>query len=77
MDYSEGSSTCSEWVCLNKIKKTTNIDYNKLILVNVRIDREGSVRNSRPCKSCESLLKALQPKKVYYTNDNGEFEEYL
>ena len=76
IDYSDRGYSCSELICLNRVKRKTNIDFNKIILVNIRLDRNNTVRNSRPCKSCSGIINFLKPKRVYYTDDNGEFQIY-
>ena len=65
--------TCSELNSFLKIRNKTNIPYNKLTLINVRIDRNGKIRNSCPCKSCMSLIDFMGVKDVYYTNNFGSF----
>lgn len=67
---------CSEWASLNKLKNTSNIRFNKLSLINVRIGRDGLIKNSKPCSFCESLCQFFNIKEIYFTNDKGEFEKY-
>jgi len=45
-------------------------------IVNVRLNRFGHINLSRPCVNCQNLIKNYKFKKVYYTNENGKFEEY-
>lgn len=77
----EKTSCCSELNLFLKIKNTTNIDFNKISIVNVRLTRDGKIGNSKCCNSCSSLVKFVQPKNLFYTLDsnfeNPEFEEYL
>ena len=40
---------------------------------NVRVARDGSIKNSRPCQRCQNLLKKFSPRRVYYTNEEGDF----
>lgn len=68
---------CAELGLCQKIKKTTNIPFNKITVVNVRLDKNSKVKMSRPCNSCFSLFRYLKPKSVYFTNDFGKFEEYI
>ena len=74
-------SSCAELGLFLKIKNTTNIDFDKISIVNVRLTRDGKIGNSMPCISCNSLYQYLQPKNLFYTLDsnfeNPEFEEYL
>ena len=75
-DFFTKLSICSEFSALNRIKNTTQIKYNKLILFNIRIDRNKKICLSRPCNSCKSLLNWLGIKKIYYTDENGHFIKY-
>ena len=49
-------------------------DCTNHILVNTRLNVANSISNSRPCSGCQNLLKQLNFKRVYYTNNNGSFE---
>jgi hypothetical protein len=76
----EKASCCSELSLFLKIKNTTNIDFDKISIVNVRLTRDGKIGNSKPCISCSSLYRYLDPKNLFYTLDsnldNPVFEEY-
>jgi hypothetical protein len=48
----------------------------KLILINVRIMADGSISNSKPCKSCQKMLSCIPFKKIYYTDEKGNFIEF-
>jgi hypothetical protein len=69
-------TTCAELDLFLKLKNKTNIPYNKLTIVNVRIDRNLKIRNSKFCKSCKSLMQYMKPKKMYYTTNEGIFNQY-
>lgn len=66
---------CAELDLALKIKRKTNIDYKKITIVNVRLDRNGNICNSKPCRSCESLIEYIGPRSIYYTNTEGKFEK--
>ncbi len=76
MDYSDSKFSCSELVCLNMVRRKTDIAFNKITLLNFRQNREGKLAMAKCCKGCESLVSFLGVRKVYYTNDSGEFESY-
>lgn len=76
MDVSSTKFTCSEWICLNRLRKTTNIPFNNITLINLRMNRNHTLCYSAPCVGCRNLLTFIQPRKVFYTNDQGGFEEY-
>ena len=67
---------CGELSLFLLLKKTTNIPFDKISIVNVRLDKNRNVKMSRPCPSCNSLLAFTKPKAVYFTNDLGVFEKY-
>jgi hypothetical protein len=68
---------CAELSVALKIKKTTNTPFSKITIINVRLDKNKNIKMSRPCNSCNSLISYLKPKNVFYTNNSGQFEEYL
>lgn len=68
--------SCSEFLLLKKLKYTTNISFDKIVMVNTRINRNGKLALSKPCNSCASLIEWAEVKSVYYTDDGGEFIRY-
>ncbi len=71
--------TCSELHAFIKFKNLTNIPFNKVNLVVTRIDRNGKIRGSKPCSSCQKLLKFLNLKEIYHTIEcekENIFEKY-
>lgn len=68
--------TCSELAALIKIKRTVNIPFNKLTLVNIRLMRDRTPGLSKPCVYCRSLLEYLGIRRVWYTDDTGHFLPY-
>lgn len=46
----------------------------KLLFVNVRVDKFGKLKQSRPCGPCQKLLRSFGVPAVEYTNSKGEFE---
>lgn len=76
--------TCSELAAFLVLKNKTGIKTENCVLVNIRIDNNGRLAYSRPCKSCESLLKYLNFKRVFYsinlinnTSDIPLFAQYF
>jgi cytidine deaminase len=41
--------------------------------INVRIDRNGKVCMSMPCRGCQSILKQVGYKNIWYTDAYGNF----
>ena len=69
---------CSECRLFLKAKsKFDNLNWRKLTVVNVRINLQGKICNSRPCASCKNLLQFVSPRSVYFTDDHGDFVKYL
>ena len=68
--------SCSELNAIKQLKNLTNISTKKCSLINIRVNQQNEIRNSRPCNSCSSLISYFQFKSVIYSNSEGKFEEY-
>lgn len=68
--------TCAEARTVIRIKNKSNINFRKIELVNVRIDKNGKIKNSRPCNSCQKFLSYFEFKVIHYSNNQGGFEKY-
>lgn len=75
-DYSDQKQTCSELNAILKLKRLTNIDTKKCVLVNIRFDRNNRVAIARPCMSCQSLLRYFEFKSIIYTDNSGNYLKY-
>ena len=75
-DISGVKLCCSELNLFISVKNTTNIPFNRLVIVNTRVDRNRKFVLSRPCLSCSSLISYIGPRALWFTNNNGEFEKY-
>lgn len=75
-EITDTKGTCSELAAFIKAKNKGNIDFGRCSLINIRIDREGKLRNSRPCFSCSNLIKYMALRSVYFTDDVGNFQKY-
>lgn len=51
-------------------------DYHKITIVNLRIDNNNQVANAKPCVNCQRVLKQFKFKHIFYTNEQGQFEEF-
>ena len=47
--------------------------FKKIKIYVVRTDRQNNIRDSAPCVDCTKVLKALNIKKIIYSNNDGEF----
>lgn len=61
----------SELAVLIRNGETDCSDYR---MVNTRINGLGKLTMSRPCRGCQSLLRSVAIKEVWFSNDKGEFE---
>lgn len=61
---------------LSAILKYGKEDCSDCTFVNVRIDRKGKPTMSKPCRGCQDLLIQVGFKRLYFTNDCGNFEEW-
>jgi len=58
------------------LAKYNRIDTNWKIVV-LRINREGRILLSKPCKNCQKILDAVALNHIYYSNDDGSFVSSL
>lgn len=60
---------------MSSVVKFGEKDCSDIVFVNIRLDRNGNLNNSCPCRGCKSLLESVGYKKVFYSTKNGDFEE--
>jgi len=65
----------AEHDCLRKFnfKNLSRKKRQALALVVFKVDREGNLKNSKPCQHCLKLLKRHDIGKVIYSNNDGTF----
>lgn len=51
--------------------KGINMDLSRMTLYVARMDRNGELANSKPCKFCSAYIKELGVGRVVYTIDGG------
>lgn len=68
--------SCSELRTLLKVKNRTNTPFSKISLINIRIDRNQKITQSFPCQSCQSLIEFCELDEVWFTDSNGQFQQY-
>jgi len=49
---------------------------NKLEILVIRLDKAGSLKNSKPCSHCLATMKLFGIKTVYYSTDEGTIERH-
>lgn len=64
--------THSELDAVSKLWGRYHID-NTLKFVVLRLNRYGQLRQSKPCRNCQTVLKALDVNKVWWSNKNEGF----
>lgn len=50
-------------------------DYRGHDLIVIRVDNNGKLNNSKPCKYCEFLLRRLNFNSIIFSDSKGNFEE--
>jgi deoxycytidylate deaminase len=58
---------------LSAVIKLGKEDCSDLTFVNVRVKKNGSIGTSLPCRGCMDMLNQVGFKKVYFTNEKGDF----
>jgi len=59
---------CAEAVAIGKAANSIGINaLKKCYLVVVRVDKNGNLAYSKPCKACQKLIDSVGLKKVEYT----------
>lgn len=67
--YHENFTTHSELHAIKKVRK--KIDLTGSSIFNLRINKHGEIRMSKPCPSCEIVLARYGFKKAFYSTDCG------
>lgn len=62
---------------LDALIKLGTDDVSGLTLVNTRVNRNNQIDLSMPCTGCQSFLKTLNFKKVFYSTKDGKFERFM
>ena len=65
----------AELDALLPIMNNKNIEWSKVKLYIYRELKDGSKALSRPCKSCQKLIRELGIKKIWYTTKDGYIQE--
>lgn len=60
---------------LNVCIKSGKEDLSKYKLVVIRINRHNQTTNSKPCIGCQGVIKQFGVGQVWYSTDNGNFEQ--
>lgn len=65
----------SEIQALSRIKKTLDKErkIKSIKIINFRINKNGEIKNSKPCLACSKVLQRLDIINIIYSNDNGDF----
>jgi tRNA(Arg) A34 adenosine deaminase TadA len=62
----------SELHAILKFSKAVR-ELSHYMLVNVRLDKQGDVRMSKPCVTCQKLLGVFTFNEVWYSTNEGQF----
>ena len=64
---------CAEWDATRELVRKTRIPFNKVKICVLRVDNNGEIAYSRPCKSCLNLFyNFCDYREVGYSGRNGE-----
>lgn len=66
----------SEVDCIKSFKWNWR-ELPNFTMVNVRLNRHLDVMFSKPCKACQKVLADFEIGQVYYSNNDGGFEQFL
>lgn len=64
----------AELDCLLKMDKEDLSDYSMLV---IRVDNNGKLNMSKPCKGCQSLLQQFNVKEVWYSDSKGQIVKHI
>jgi hypothetical protein len=67
---------CSELVAIKKLISKSQIRTEKCSLINLRIDKNNKLNCSKPCSSCEKLLKYYSFDEVFYSSKLGLWKKF-
>ncbi len=58
-----------------EIRALRRVKYmHNLTILSVRVNREGELKNAKPCEDCMRALKERGVRTILYSNDNGEIK---
>ena len=58
---------------LDAVIKNGEVDYSQYTMVVMRIKKNGTIANSKPCLGCQHVLKQVGFKSVFYSTEYGNF----
>jgi len=62
---------------LNLKRRGTILPRGKYTAIVMRVRRNGTFGNARPCNRCISHFRTSGVDTIYYTNSNGQFEKMM
>lgn len=62
----------SEGLLLYRNRKKLHLYDGSLFMLSLRTNREGVIRNAKPCEECMVILNKYPQIQIYYSNENGE-----
>ena len=67
---------CTEHAEFGAIRKLNWLDCRKFIMVTFRLTSTGLLANGKPCEFCERVIRHVGFKKIYYSDENRQFQEF-
>ncbi len=61
---------------ISSIIKLGEEDLSDYVMVNIRVGNFNQITMSKACLNCQRVLKSLGLKSLYYSNEQGNFEQW-
>ena len=68
-----GHSCHSEINAIKKLSKKDVKNFSKYTIWNIRWDKNGEIKDSKPCSQCQKTLLKLGIKNIVFSNQDGSF----
>lgn len=64
----------AEKAALKRVKPSYR-KHGGLVVISIRLKRDGTLGNSKPCQECQGYMERNGVVSVYYTDDKGKQQE--
>ena len=72
-----GTYSASRHSELHLATKLGEDDWSRYEIYNIRVNNCNEIALSKPCANCFKIVRSMTPKRMYFSNDLGEFEELI
>jgi tRNA(Arg) A34 adenosine deaminase TadA len=70
--YHEFAGTHAEMAAIIKMKRQ---DCDGMTMIVIRVNKNGDLRNSKPCAGCRALIAEKHFDEVWFSTENNSFEK--